>query len=61
MYTYINIYTYEYIYIYIYIFIHIHVYHVLVDGVVSCNPLFFNPRRNQEVDLHKQGLETVQD
>ena len=41
---YIYIYTYIYIYIYTYIYIHIHEYHVLVDGVVCCNPLiFFNP------------------
>ena len=50
--------------------------HVLVDGVVWCNPLTFLThqlfeithlesifllRRNQEVDLHKQGLKTVPD
>ena len=60
----------EYIYI-----LHIYVYHVLVDGVVWCNPLIIfnslivrnNPfgvdfpltEKNQEVDLHKQGLKTV--
>ena len=61
---------------YIYTYIYIYIYHVLVDGVVWCNPLiFFNPqlceithlelifllRRNQEVDLHKWGLKTVPD
>ena len=43
IYTYIYI-QYIYIYIYIYIYTHTHIYHmyhVLVDGVVWCNPLIF--------------------